>query len=94
MALIKNIPTASGFDANYWKIRVLVRSNEGDPRMATIEVQGFKDEAARLDGKAPMSSRAYAMDRTALDAYPGDDVETKAYAHLKTLPEWDGAADA
>lgn len=93
MALLKAFPTPSGYDATYWKIRVLVRSNEGEPRMATIEVQGFKDAEARDTGKTPMGYKNYFMDRAALDAFEGDNVEAKSYAYLKAQPEWDGATD-
>ena len=93
MALSKAIPTASGYNATYWKIRLTTRVNDGSPKSASVELQGFKDAEARQNGNAPMASRAYQIVTSDIDALPGDDLESQIYAYLKTLPDWATATD-
>ena len=93
MALGISILTAFGFLAAYWKIRSVVRINDGD-KPVDIVVDGYKDQAARNDGAPPMASRAYQAPASEIDAETGDDELTKAYNWLKAnVAEFSGAAD-
>ena len=93
MALAISLITAFGVLAGYWKIRSVIRINEGD-KPVNIIVDGYKDQAARDNGLAPMSSKAFQAPAAELDAITADDELSAAYLWLKAhAPEFAGATD-
>ena len=94
MALSISILTAFGFMAIYWKIRSMTRLNtEGYP--INIVVDGYKDQAARMDGANPIATRSFEASGAALAAIDADDELSAAYTWLKNnVPEFSGAVDA
>lgn len=94
MALAKPITLATRETAAYHRIlRVNVDKALESVR---VEVQSFKDAAARTEGAKAFPARGYAF---ALNEVFPTSPETeglfwaKLYSKLKTLPEFDGATD-
>lgn len=58
MAMAKEIKEASGVMPKYWRIRNLhVYCNPDKTVTGIIELDGYLDDMARIDGNAPASSR-------------------------------------
>lgn len=99
MALEKAI-SKYGFTANnayhvidavkYYKRLITPTVSTGELN-ASISLVSYADVDARNAGDEPMKQQNYQFDlETGSDA---EDILTQAYAHLKTLDEFDGATD-
>ena len=99
MALEKAI-SKYGFTANnayhvidtvkYYKRLITPTVSTGELN-GSINVVSYADVDARNDGDEPMEQKMYQFEiETGTDA---EDLLTQAYAHLKTLDEFDGATD-
>lgn len=88
MALQIAKPTDFGVDATYWNIGAIQEDFKGGGAQLTL--YGYKDAAARQDGKQPMS----AIQRTFADNdYVAGRSREDWYNILKTKADWQGAED-
>ena len=74
----------------YYK-RLITPTVHSGEQNASISLASYADVDARNDGDEPMEQKMYQFEiETGTDA---EDLLTQAYAHLKTLDEFDGATD-
>lgn len=91
MALEKAIDTGFGVPAVYWRIvRVDV---DLKARTIWVNLEGYASQEMREAGKEAMAQKPITL---ALPdgAQPEDYTRATIYAYAKTLPDFDGAADA
>lgn len=86
MALIKSISTDFGIPATYWNIGAVQEDFKG--RGTEITFYGYASQAAREEGKQPLS--AGKMQVTGEQYVAGAD-RAALYAILKQRPEFEGA---
>lgn len=60
---------------------------------ASMQVDYYADEAARIAEKTLVQQRFYDVEIAALDIQAGEHPHAPYYRHLKTLPEFAGAID-
>lgn len=83
MALLKEIEIAgSGIAANYW--RIINLSVDLVSKVTKIEVACYKDQQARLDGKAPIIRKTFQYSNLlTASSLQSEEVLTICYAKLK-----------
>ena len=86
MALVKSISTDFGIPATYWNIGAVQEDFKG--RGTEITFYGYASQAAREEGKQPLS--AGKMQVTGEQYVAGAD-RAQLYAILKQSPEFEGA---
>lgn len=102
MGLKKNVTLPNGVQLRYFRIAVMTQHvNEA----TILEVQGYTSQAKRKEeisalaanreaGEAVVECDAYIESSFHNLEYDPDMTIPKAYAYLKTLPEFEGAEDA
>lgn len=88
MALSKSIDTDFGVPATYWNIGAVQEDFKGKGTEVTF--YGYADEAARIDGKQPLSAGKVQI---AGDDYVAGADREALYAIIKQRPEFEGATD-
>ena len=86
MALLKNIQTAQGVTATYWKIASVVFNLNGS---YTMQVDGYYDEAARRQNYESMKSFSYTISSGDMAiVFPSGFNLVAAYEYVKTQGEF------
>ncbi len=91
MALSKLIETDSGGTATYW--RIIQVNADVVAGTAWFVLAGYRDEAARQDGKKPMMERPFTAaipEETTVE----DMTRNQLYSFVKAQEEWADAEDA
>lgn len=91
-----NPSTGAQYPNAYWRV-VAVTFGQA-LQTAKVRVTGWVDQAAATGGLDPIEQRELTIGIQAFDTvYPGtanvSSIIIRAYAWLKTLPEWSGAID-
>jgi hypothetical protein len=86
MALIKSISTDFGIPATYWNIGAVQEDFKG--RGTEITFYGYASQAAREEGKQPLSAGKM---QVAGEEYVAGADRAQLYAILKQRPEFEGA---
>ena len=93
MGLNKSIDTPYGVAAIYW--RLVHFAMDFNAQKATCVMIGYKDKAARDEGKTPLANRQVevsGVDFTGINENTSQ--RTQLYNLIKVLPEFEGATDA
>ncbi len=89
MALLKSVPTEYGVTVSYHKI--VLTNIDWLARKAHIEIVGYKDQQARLDGCKFLVGTGFDFQDDSFDFAYDDNIVAKCYTKLILLPEFEGA---
>lgn len=95
MALTKATDLGNGYSAEYFRITKMITDLVGEA--CIIRVCLYKDEGARTDGKAWVSTYEYEVAMSTIFDKAAETVDNPlhaAYVYLKTLAFYSGAADS
>ena len=90
MALFKEIKQDDGVTTTYHRILFITKTVN---RQNSIAVLSYVDDESRESEKRSIASQPYKTSITYETAYDPDMSVEKAYAFLKTLPQFEGATD-
>ena len=90
MAIIKKIETQSGVTVRYHNATIF---KDATNNTLQVYLNSYASKAAREAGKPPVvEAKSYSVPVEAWKGVEGG-IEAAVYAYLKTLPEFEGAAD-
>jgi hypothetical protein len=89
MALLKSVPTEYGVTVSYHKI--VLTNIDWLARKAHIEIVGYKDQQARLDGCKFLVGTGFDFQGDNFDFTCEDNIVAKSYEKLVLLPEFESA---